>query len=195
MEGGNVSGEKGMVWMLLPIYIYPIAIISFAAFIIIGVLIFFSDYPINNWIYWGGALSISGLLFFISAIIQAHLIRKGFDVMPANNKAPTAMNTFNGIGAIAFGCFRKIGMTHVSYVFLTLLVPLIPIGCYRVEKGEKESHKEGAIRKETTPYKIYGSERWNWMEVLYVYLFSYSIFILIICLIYLLLELMGYFLN
>ena len=77
------------------------------------------------------------------------------------------INSANGIGLQLLGSFRPVGFTKVYYEFFTLIVPIVPLGCFRVEE-----YPNGNWRKKS--YKIYGSEKWNFLEIMYIYLSTYS---------------------
>ncbi len=81
------------------------------------------------------------------------------------------------IGVILEGLgFRKMkttyGVSEVRYRFLMFLgVFLIPIGCYRVI--EKETEKIG-YKEYSTQFMILGTESWNILEIISIYLFRLS---------------------
>ena len=83
------------------------------------------------------------------------------------------ISTVNGLGFSFFGDYRYDMKTqsYVTYEFLTLIIPLFPINCYRVKllQDYNENHKT-TIRR----YHIYGTEKWHWFEVMSVYVGSFS---------------------
>lgn len=190
VEGGIVEKAKKIIWKDIPIYVYIIGLISTIAFSIICTLALLPSYQNSEWLYWGLILSTAGFIFFLSRLLYDYLMNKNFHVRPANDIVPPSLGTVNSIGITCMGIFRDIGETHVSYFFVSLLVPIIPIGCYRVKEGITTSGKDGAFRKVTTPYKIYGSEKWNGLEILQIYLYTYSIAAFIGCTLWLLLTLL-----
>lgn len=90
-------------------------------------------------------------------------------------KTDPILGTGNGLGISFYKserCDFKTGAT-VYYQFITIFLPLIPIGCYLAKEigYHKENHK-----KATTSYAIYGVAKWNVWEILSIYLWWYPIF-------------------
>lgn len=88
---------------------------------------------------------------------------------------PNILQTWNGIGFSFYGKFRGDLKTssYARYLcFCIFSVPIIPIGCYRVEYGEFQriSHKQ-----EVQNYKVYGSEKWRFWECVSIYLLGITI--------------------
>ena len=191
-EGGYVKGGKTNIRKDIPIFIYVIGILALVGLSIVLIFRGFPNHQNNEWLNWGLVVSVSGLVLFISFVLYAFLMSKSFKVSPANNDPFPELSTWNTIGTTIHGSFREVGGTHVSYVFLSLFFPLIPIGCYRVKEGPSISpHRDGAAWKSSTSYSVYGSEKWNFWEVLHVYLCSWSIDVLVLCVIWLLLILID----
>ena len=180
VEGGHVNSTKGNIWTDIPWFYY---LIGGAALIGVIVLCSFALHQRQSeWYIWGWITSISALVFSLSQVLYEYLLNKGFDTRAANDATPPPLGTWNAIGITCLGKYRILGETQVSYVFLSLLFPIIPIGCYRVTEGLSTTpHRDGPAWKSSTQYKIYGSEKWNLLEVLHVYLSSYSIKILLLC--------------
>ena len=182
VEGGYVKGAQINIWEYIPTYAYAIGLIAFIMFSISIALLIIPDYPYSEWLLWGIVTSITGLFVFISHILYASLMKKGFNVKPANEDVPPSFGTINSVGITCLGKYREFGEYQVSYVFFSLIFPLIPIGCFRVIEGPStRPHREGAAWKSITPYKIIGSEKWDILEILHVYLSSWSIKILVLC--------------
>jgi hypothetical protein len=117
-------------------------------------------------------LCASAIVFVASEILSKYIECKSFRIPPANFEKPDSLSTINYIGTSLFGSFRVAGWSGVSYVFLTLFLPIIPIGCYRVRKGMTTSVSR---KKQETAYTIFGSEESSGLEILYIYLRYYSI--------------------
>lgn len=70
------------------------------------------------------------------------------------------------------------GISEVRYRFLMFLgIFLIPIGCYRVI--EKKTIKTG-YKEYTTQFMILGTESWNLLEIISIYIFRLSTLIIFI---------------
>lgn len=91
-----------------------------------------------------------------------------------NGARPTSsFESWNGIGVILIGPgFRKdpINDSEVKYAFLSFIIPLIPIGCYRVTEISSDNFGGGYIQEYHTKYKIYGTEKWCIHEVFLSYI-------------------------
>ncbi len=111
------------------------------------------------------------IVFLIVPIIDKHI----WKFTPVYNwEKPTCdFGTWNGIGIVLIGFgFRKdyLNDSEVKYAFLSFLIPLIPIGCYRVSKLGSDSFGGGYIQETTTTYKIYGTEEWRIHEIIISYI-------------------------
>lgn len=184
VEGSHVKGAQINIWEATPTYAYVIGLISFIICSIAGTLLFIPSYPHSEWLLWGFLTSLTGLLFFISQLLSSFLLNTDYYVRPANGKSPSLLSIWNSVGAVCLGNYRDVGNTHVSYGFLSIILPLIPIGCYRVAEGETTTHREGAARVSSTPYITYGSEKWNTLEILHVYLSSWNTKVLVLCVVW-----------
>ena len=131
------------------------------------------------------------LMLFIS---NKYLKYKNGDIIKIHENAiyngkdtDPPLSTFNTIGCNLYGDFRMdFNGSSVKYLFFCILIPLIPIGCYRAKKGNTVYlGKQGAARVNETKYTIYGTEKWNAVEVISIYLFVTSIIIGIILICYL----------
>ena len=186
VEGGHFKSAKINIWEVIPTYAYIIGFISFMSCSIMGILLIFPQYSNNDWLQWGFVTSLSALFLFISHVVYSIILNKDFYVRPANGESPSLFNIWNSVGVIYLGDYRKVGNTHVSYVFFSIIFPLIPIGCYRVTEGGTTSYRKGATKVRSTSYKIYGSEKWSKLEILHVYLSSWSVKMLALCVVWLL---------
>ena len=124
-----------------------------------------------NSILW---LLVPIAIYFSIALLIVPCINKVTKYTPIYNgeKPTSSFETWNGIGTILLGPgFRKDSLndSEVKYAFLSILIPLIPIGCYRVTEISTDSFGGGYIQENTTKYKIYGSERWRIHEVILIY--------------------------
>lgn len=178
VQGGYVEHGKEHLGVLIreniPIYLYVILCIFGIAMIFIAILqshegMFIGDYWINAlnkdvYIYiWLGFATY--ILFLVSRLLFAIIENRSFYIRPANHKSPLLLGIGNAIGFTLVGNYREVGDTVVAYHYFTIIVPLIPLGCYRVKRGKTTRH---IGRGYTTPYIIYGSERWNWLEVVHI---------------------------
>lgn len=83
-------------------------------------------------------------------------------------KGNPLLGTGNGIGGVFIKGYRRaMGVGDVYYNFLSFIVPIIPIGCFLAEEGvyNYKSHHSS-----TQSYKVYGSVKWNLIELLSIYL-------------------------
>lgn len=185
VEGGNVDAENDDIReAILPITYY-LGVFSILILVAVLTLHFIPTFENKEWIQLGFTFSISGILLFVSQLVNALLKTKDFPVQAANGEKPDSLSTLNGIGYSLIGGFRTVEDTHVSYVFLCLFIPLFPVGCYRVKEGNFKSFRDGVYRKTTTDVQCMGSEKWRILEIIQVYLSSYSIMAIIICIVWL----------
>lgn len=114
-------------------------------------------------------LAITGCSWFIPSKLKKS-IEKDFSVnpriLPPDNKAPLTLFRINFImGAKLFGKFRykqvEGVLTCVSYYFIFVYVPLIPIMCYRV------------IDEGLDTFRILGSDKMRGKELLCIYMQYY----------------------
>ena len=184
-EGGYVKGDNSNPWKDIPVIVYFVGGLALVGLSLVLIFRGSSNYKSNEWLDWGLVTSISGLVLFFSSLLYSYLLSKSFKVSPANNDPFPELSTWNLIGTTCQGSYREVGGTHVSYVFFTFIFPLIPFGCYRVKEGPSiNPHRDGAVWKSSTSYSVYGSEKWNFLEVLHVYLSSWSIMMLVLCFIW-----------
>lgn len=135
------------------------------------------------------ALSIGAILLLFDYFVMFRLLDKA----KSSNREPNGkgqhllLGTGNGIGFTLLGDFRvrtymkdnnykNMTSSNVTYHFFTFFfLPILPFGCYRViQTGyHRENHKRA-----TTSYKILGSERWNLIEDLSIYISSYAFIII-----------------
>lgn len=84
------------------------------------------------------------------------------------NTSPV-LGTINGIGIALCGKYRidPNNYSTVQYQFIVFaMIPLIPLGCYRVsEKGSRSPN----FKSKTTYYNIYGTEKWRLSEIWDIY--------------------------
>lgn len=174
-------------WTFIPTVVY----VLFVLFTIL--MIFFTILQINGRTYifntWVKELNINiyiGLLllyasyalFLIGFILIPALENRDFHVRPANSKSPVMLGIGNGIGFTFFGDYREVGDTAVSYYCFCIIGPLIPLGCYRVRRGETK--RRFGQSGYSTSYQIYGSEKWNFLEIINLISFSFASISLII---------------
>ena len=76
----------------------------------------------------------------------------------------------NGVGSALLGKFRYDGSENlrIYYVVLTVFfLPIVPVSCViATEDGREPS---GCLLGSTTNYRIYGTTRWNFWEILNLY--------------------------
>lgn len=81
--------------------------------------------------------------------------------------------SWNNIGFSLLGDFRYdlMNNSRVKYYFFCVVIPVFPLGCYRVNEGlTTDLGRKGAFRESKTDYTIYGTEKWSALEVLSIYL-------------------------
>ena len=103
------------------------------------------------------------------------------------------LGTGNGIGLHFLGDYRhdyiSDGSTNVSYYFFVFFfLPIIPLGCYRIQEGSTYSPSH---HRSTTRYKIYGTEKWKFTEVVTIYLKTWGALIAVL----LIFSLIGYLIE
>ena len=139
-------------------------------------------------------LSISLLLCLILLYISnKYLKRKNGDIMQVHENAiyngkdtNPSISSINNIGLSFFGDYRMdiANGSTVKYLFFCIFIPLIPVGCYRALRGMSENlGRQGAGSVNRTQYTIYGTEKWNFVEVLIIYLTTISIILALIIII------------
>ena len=174
VHGNNEDRYKTTLFIKITIFV---AIIGFLVSILLCLFLEKKD-----WCYWGIVTSLAALTFSVSTILDTSLSKKGFYVRPSDGKAPdnNELGSYGLVGITLNGNFRYVGKTYVSYKFLTFIVPIIPLACYRVTS---DGTYNTGYNEKTTFYRIYGSEKWYGIEILQIYLFNYSIMTLIGCII------------
>jgi len=120
-------------------------------------------------------------LGFFGFFLGHCLLSKYNDLRPyepaiPNGDSPGSLGTMNGIGTSLYGYFRPDGLSYVTYEFLCFFIPLIPVGCYRVEQGMTTQ----GYKKTSTSYRFYGSEKWRFTEVINIYLTAFGVIAMII---------------
>ena len=171
-DGGFQKGQKESFFSNLEWYNLLTPAISIIALIIMVVL----QCSLNKSLLEGWILSASGILYLMSKLLHHYLSGKDFYSRPANQKSPSYLETNYGIGVSLSGDFFNLRCFHgsiVTYQCITFFyLPILPIGCYRVYRGKTTSV---GPRKSTTSYKIYGSEKWIFLELLFLYLHHWSL--------------------
>lgn len=138
---------------------------------------------IYNIIYYSlGILVCIGLWFLNAHIIDEKFIESRLkEPYKRFEKCDPILGTGNGIGLVLMNSHARYDDytdTTVWYLYISLFIPILPIGCYRA--------KEIGSKGKTTRYKIYGHEKWRFFEILSIYLSAYSFiagFILILAII------------
>lgn len=135
---------------------------------------------LHSFIVFGGAIAVLAFSIFL---------RKRLEKIPRkykkrDGKSPDLLGTFFGFGLSMLGDFDRIDSTdkmglrrNVKYEFLTFFyMPIIPVACYEsflVNRGM--SHREGAETVRNIQYHFSGSQKWNFLEIIDVYLWYWSI--------------------
>lgn len=128
----------------------------------------------NDLIIWIIILVVCIALFLIN---HFYVFRKISSMVLCDSdttykKCSPALGTGNGLGISLFegGRYDEKTGADVYYQFITILLPIFPIGCYIAKKTgyHRQNHK-----KATTSYQIYGTAKWNGWELLFIYLFWY----------------------
>ncbi|MBR3455098.1 MAG: hypothetical protein IKH26_07235 [Bacteroidaceae bacterium] len=95
-----------------------------------------------------------------------------------DGKQPTEeLISYNGIGTFLLGNFRYDSRsgTYVAYIFFCLYVPFFPVGCWRIGNVTSMPRIDfGYKKKYTTTFKVYGSEKPYFLEILFIMLYGWS---------------------
>ncbi len=112
--------------------------------------------------------------------VHKHAIYNGKDTNPP-------LSTVNTVGFNLYGDFRMdINGSMVKYNFFCIFFPLFPIGCYRAKLiSTNYLGRKGAAQVTQVKYEIYGTEKWDFVEVMLIYLFTISIVLVILILYFL----------
>lgn len=161
---------------ILAVYIALQSIASIVA------LIIFSSEPVSDksmmsFIHCSLLLGISLLVMCISMVISNYIDDNPGESRKPDGKSPLFLGTGNGIGARMVGDFYRKPidghLVNVNYVFISILVPIIPVGCY---DASMTSYSSKSHKKSTTTYAISGSQPWRFIEILQIYCWWYSFF-------------------
>jgi len=119
--------------------------------------------------------SILGASMLVIAIWQKNIAlkRKPFVAATPNGEKPAILGRILGIGQLFVGKYRETDGTWVTYLFLCLIFPVFPTGCYRVRH---EGQKIGGLGLKNY-WTIYGSEKSNPSEILNIYFFYFGFII------------------
>lgn len=125
--------------------------------------------PIAAWL-WHGRLTKE---------IEAEFARHP-KILPPDGKKPVSLTTVNFIGVTMFGDFRHYDIdgedSYVSYYCFAVIIPLIPLNCYRV------------VQKGGNRYYFISSDEMRGKEVICVYLNALKWVLSIAAVIYLLVN-------
>lgn len=108
------------------------------------------------------------------------LNHREFSPATPTGEKPGFLGSFMGIGQHLIGSFRKVEGTQVAYTFFSVILPIIPTGCYRV----KLLSSEGGGSFHQSKWIIYGKEESMWDEVLNIYLTYYGGLIWALCMVF-----------
>lgn len=129
-------------------------------------------------------LAGSAFLCGLSVILGKYISKHPGKSKAPNGKTPIALGTGNGIGISMFGEFNRKDGIKVSYTFLCFFLPILPLGCYASQESSFVSHSH---KRQTTTYKISGSQPWRLIEILVLYFkywgFTVSLFCIISCIV------------
>lgn len=93
-----------------------------------------------------------------------------------NGDSPSDLDfgTTNGFGFTLLGNFRldPTTLSYAKYEFFTMIVPIFPISCYRVQ-DLGISQLNGHTNQKSL--KVFGTEKWNIIEVFTIYLQGWSV--------------------
>lgn len=126
--------------------------------------------------------------FFNDKVIEQYV--KDKDIIIPYEREP-ALGTGNGIGGTLIQG-QRYHLPTASYAyynfFVILYLPIIPLGCYLAkEDGFEYINHKRSIRK----YKVIGMLKWDILEVIYIYLSTYSITSAIVCFVILIFKLVS----
>lgn len=136
---------------------------------------------------------ISLAIFAISFILSDKVIKSivsDKDIIIPYQREP-ALGTGNGIGGTFIRGIRyHLQTASCAYYnfFVVFNIPIIPLGCYLAkEDGFEYINYKRSVQK----YKIIGELKWNILEVINIYLYTYSVISAIICFIVLIIKLIS----
>lgn len=189
------KGEKTVTKVILHfvIRVLPKYIISFAVIYCYYLLCIYSHF---HWTIKLGCIIPTTIIFWAFA---KFLPPKNFDgpIEIDGQYEGGGFGMWNGVGIDVIGNFGKSSSSllnnpfsdsqnipHRGYVFLFLWIPLIPVSCISFSQGETHTNNYGATEESKTQYRIYGTCRWSILEVVYLYLFSFSSIAVVIDLLY-----------
>jgi hypothetical protein len=111
--------------------------------------------------------SITALIYLLVLLLKAARAGRPMMIREPDGKLPKSgkLSDTNGVGTFFIGKFRELNGTYVTYYFFNIFLPVIPLGCYRVTKTDKG-------------YGVTGSEKWNFFEVMYLYISGWCILII-----------------
>ena len=161
------------IWKQIPWWSYCFALISLGAWMTEFVLWVNSNYFSTPKQICGWYIALFGALVFAAFLLKAYVQSQKYTVNTPNRRTPNGLGTINLVGLSFFGSYRELEHTKVVYyAFGFACFPIIPFGCYRVQELEREINN--------TTYNIFGTERWNLLELLHLYVSRYGILALII---------------
>jgi hypothetical protein len=141
--------------------------------------------------------SITIPLLILGFYINNYLEKKPFKArVPDGKGRDISLGTFNAIGTTFCGEYRaypmsingSMEMTYVTYEFFYLLIPILPIGCYRVSlKGFDYSN----YKNKKTTYTVLGSEKWNVLEVIVEYIGGITTKVLLLTTLFFLIDILD----
>ena len=148
------------------------------AFIELSVI---SDCDIEERMGFKGCI-IGAIMLIVGICLKYFLDKRPVAFTQPNGEHPEALGTIMGIGTnlLGFFHFRELENTWVSYSFFCFILPLFPVGCYRVRK---EGSSYGALGTKVE-WAIFGSEKGNVLEVATIYLHFYGFLIWLVSLLF-----------
>lgn len=133
-----------------------------------------------------------GVYLFLLFVIEPLIKKMGKKHTPLYNleQPDVTFETWNGIGVSLWGHYRydDVYETVVKYAFFCIIIPIMPVGCYRLKETGHNSYGGGYIQERSTKYSIYGTEKWLISEVILTYLYIILDIIATILVIYLLIQ-------
>lgn len=129
---------------------------------------------------------------------KIRLKNKQNKLLPSDGNKPMLLGLGNAIGFTMYGEYERLGDTYdrinssdrapknnlssifhsiyntpyVGYCFFVVcFLPIIPLGCYAYKTI---SNTQVNWKKTTTTYRFYGKQKWNYLELIHIYIEHWS---------------------
>lgn len=138
-------------------------------------------------------LSSIVLLIINTFFIKKHLIvshAKPYEISSPLTPSSPLLGTFCRVGFILLGNYRDVSGTQVAYRFVSVIIPIIPIGCYRIKRSD-EGFMTTSMGMGNYTVSIYGKESWRFWEVVHAYIQWYASATIVMSILYLIAALFS----